>query len=307
MGVVVQTMHLRTLRGPDGALGGGELLRGAAQHQAAGDPRHRSPALRAGVLIGAQPHLLGRDQRPQRHPGGEMSLRGMLLEPRLGDELAPCVAVQRRDLLIGQRHHQLGLAAAGTLEQRDGRGDIGLRVLQRRLGVGPADLTDLVIVQVGALQAMARTEGASVRGVKPHGALYTALAHHAAQAGAVVRALTQLGGLPLVAAPGAVVVDAARTAGIEVVLEGFADRAYLPDGSLAPRSAPGAVLTEPAQVAAQALSIATEGGVRTAEGARVELPVRSLCLHGDTPGAVELARAVRTRLEEAGVRLEAAL
>lgn len=178
---------------------------------------------------------------------------------------------------------------------------------RRFLDIAPADLTDLVIVQVGALQAMARTEGASVRGVKPHGALYTALAHHAAQAGAVVQALTQLGGLPLVAAPGAVVVDAARTAEIEVVLEGFADRAYLPDGSLAPRSAPGAVLTEPAQVAAQALSIATEGGVRTAEGARVELPVRSLCLHGDTPGAVELARAVRTRLEEAGVRLEAAL
>lgn len=178
---------------------------------------------------------------------------------------------------------------------------------RRFLDISPADLADLVIVQVGALQAMARAEGTTVRGVKPHGALYNALAHHEQQATAVVRALVQLGGLPLVAAPGAVVVPAAREAGIEVVLEGFADRAYLPDGTLTPRARPGAVLTAPAEVAAQALSIATEGGVRTAEGDWVQLPVRSLCLHGDTPGAVELARTVRAGLEEAGVRLAAAL
>ncbi|ACU86737.1 uncharacterized lactam utilization protein B-like protein [Brachybacterium faecium DSM 4810] len=178
---------------------------------------------------------------------------------------------------------------------------------RRFLDITPADLTDLVIVQVGALQAMARAEGAQVRGVKPHGALYNALAHHEVQAAAVVRALQELGGLPLVAAPGAVVVDAARTAGIAVVLEGFADRAYLPDGTLTPRSVPGAVLTDPAAVTAQALSIATARGVRTAGGEWVELPVRSLCLHGDTPGAVALARAVRARLEDSGVHLEAAL
>lgn len=178
---------------------------------------------------------------------------------------------------------------------------------RRFLDIAPADLTDLVIVQTGALQAMARAEGTRVRGVKPHGALYNALAHHEEQAAAVVRALQELGGLPLVAAPGAVVVGSARAGGIEVVLEGFADRAYLPGGTLAPRSAPGAVLTDPAAVAAQALSIATAQGVRAADGTWVELPVRSLCLHGDTPGAVELARAVRTQLEEAGVLLEAAL
>ncbi|MGP9536401.1 LamB/YcsF family protein [Brachybacterium sp. AOP43-C2-M15] len=179
---------------------------------------------------------------------------------------------------------------------------------RRFLDVSPADLTDLLIVQVGALQAMAGAERAQVRGVKPHGALYNALAHHEAQAAAVVQALQELGGeLPLVAAPGAVVVDVARRAGIEVVLEGFADRAYLPDGTLTPRALPGAVLTDPAAVAEQALSIATEQRVRAADGSRVELPVRSLCLHGDTPGAVELARAVRAGLESAGVRLEAAL
>lgn len=178
---------------------------------------------------------------------------------------------------------------------------------RRFLDITPDDLTDQVIVQVGALQAMARAEGAQVRGVKPHGALYNALAHHEDQAAAVVRALQELGGLPLVAAPGAVVAEAARAAGLEVVLEGFADRAYLSDGTLTPRSVPGAVLTEPAEVAAQALSIATSHGVRTADGSWVDLPVRSLCLHGDTPGAVKLARTVRARLEEAGVGLGAAL
>jgi 5-oxoprolinase (ATP-hydrolysing) subunit A len=178
---------------------------------------------------------------------------------------------------------------------------------RRFLDILPADLTDQVVVQVGALQAMARAEGAQVRGVKPHGALYNALAHHPGQGAAVVRALVELGGLPLVAAPGAAILELARAAGITTVLEGFADRAYLADGTLTPRTAPGAVLTEPAAVAAQALSIATAGGVRAADGSWVELPVRSLCLHGDTPGAVQLARSVRSRLEEAGVPLEAAL
>ena len=178
---------------------------------------------------------------------------------------------------------------------------------RRFVDLSPEELTDLMVVQAGALQAMARAEGAQVRGVKPHGALYNALTHHESQASAVVRALMEMGGLPLVAAPGAVVVRAAREAGLEVVLEGFADRAYLPDATLTPRSTPGAVLTDPGQVLAQALSIATEGGVRTADGTWVQLPVRSLCLHGDTPGALALARTVRAGLEEAGVQLAAAL
>lgn len=179
---------------------------------------------------------------------------------------------------------------------------------RRFLDITPVDLTDLVIVQVGGLQAMAGAEGSAVRGVKPHGALYTALAHHEGQAAAVVQALRELGGeLPLVAAPGAVVVELARSAGIDVVLEGFADRAYLADATLMPRSRPGAVLTDPTAVAAQALSIATARGVRAADGTWVDLPARSVCLHGDTPGAVELAHAVRGCLEGAGVRLQAAL
>lgn len=179
---------------------------------------------------------------------------------------------------------------------------------RRFLDITPADLTDQVIVQVGGLAAMALAEGTAVRGVKPHGALYSAIARHEGQAAAVVEALVELGGgLPLVAAPGAVVVRLAREAGIEVVLEGFADRAYQADGTLMPRTLPGAVLEEPEAVAAQALAIALDQEVRAADGSRVELPVRSLCLHGDTPGAVDLARTVRARLEHAGVQLRAAL
>jgi UPF0271 protein len=174
--------------------------------------------------------------------------------------------------------------------------------------VAPAELVDQIVVQAGGLMAMAAAEGTRVRGVKPHGALYNALAHHEAQATAVVEAMAQLGGgLALVAAPGALVAELARAAGLPVVEEGFADRAYLPDGTLMPREREGAVLTDPAAVAQQATSIATRREVRTAEGTWIDLPCRTLCLHGDTPGAVELARRVRTELEAAGVRLAAAL
>src|SRR5699024_4252317 len=138
---------------------------------------------------------------------------------------------------------------------------------RRFLDIAPADLTDQVVVQTGALQAMARAEGAQVTGVKPHGALYNALAHHEGQDAAVVRALQELGGLPIVAAPGAAVVGPAREAGLEVVLEGFADRAYLPDGTLPPRSQPGAARPAPAGGADPAPPSAPPRVVRRAQTA----------------------------------------
>ena len=179
---------------------------------------------------------------------------------------------------------------------------------RRFLDLSPTELTDQVIGQAGELMAVAAGQGTQVRGVKPHGALYNALATHEAQAEAVVRAMRELGGqLALVAAPGSLVAATARAAGLRVVPEAFADRTYLPDGTLMPRSREGSVLTDPAAVARQAVTISTEQRVRAADGTWIELPCRTLCLHGDTPGAVELARRVRARLEAAGVRLEAAL
>lgn len=186
---------------------------------------------------------------------------------------------------------------------------------RRFLDISPAELTDQVIAQTGALQAIAGIEGTRVRGIKPHGALYNALAHHQAQAAAVVEAITQLNGaddrdgspLALVAAPGSVAGRLATETGIEVVAEAFADRAYAPDGTLVPRSSVGAVLTDPQAVVDQAVSIAADQQVRTADGTWIPLEARTLCLHGDTPGAVGLARRLRAALEEAGVHVEAAL
>ncbi|MFC0672730.1 LamB/YcsF family protein [Brachybacterium hainanense] len=179
---------------------------------------------------------------------------------------------------------------------------------RRFLDMEADDLRDLVIAQTGALQAVARAEGAAVRGVKPHGALYNALARHPGQAAAVVAAMADLGGdLALVAAPGSEAARRAEKAGIPVVLEAFADRAYRPDGTLVPRTAPGAVRTDQAEVLAQVLRIARTGAVLAEDGTTVRLDAASICLHGDTPGAVDLARAVRRSLEEAGIRLAPAL
>ncbi|MBM7515459.1 LamB/YcsF family protein [Nocardioides nitrophenolicus] len=154
----------------------------------------------------------------------------------------------------------------------------------------PADeLAADVLYQLGALDGIARAAGGRVAYVKPHGALYHAVSRHPEQAQAVVDAVRAYGGLPVLGLAGSAFLAAVGEAGLEAVGEGFADRAYLPDGGLVPRSAPGAVLTDPVAVAAQAVELARSGDVR------------SLCVHGDSPGAPELAAAVRGALEQAGL------
>lgn len=142
------------------------------------------------------------------------------------------------------------------------------------------------------IEAVAGAAEGALRYVKAHGALYNTIAEDDAQAAAVLEALS---GWPhplaLLTLPGGRAADRAAAAGVRVVAEGFADRAYQPDGSLVPRSQPGAVLHGPQEVAAQALALAASGRVQ------------SLCVHGDTPGAVALARAVRRALEDAGYTL----
>ena len=173
---------------------------------------------------------------------------------------------------------------------------------RRFLDVDPHELTDEVVYQVGALQALARVAGTAVRYVKPHGALYTAIAHHEAQAGAVVRAVVEVDPtLPLLAQPGSVVARLAQVAGLRVVPEGFPDRAYTADGRLVPRSTAGAVVHDPQEVARRAVRLALDGTTTTADGDRVLLAVESLCVHGDTPQAVAVAAATRAALDEAGV------
>jgi UPF0271 protein len=179
---------------------------------------------------------------------------------------------------------------------------------RRFMDMTPSDLTDTLIAQIGALSALAAAEGTVVRGVKPHGALYNAIAHHEGHARAVVDALTA-GPMPLalVAAPGSVVADLAAQAGLPVVLEAFADRGYRADGTLVPRREAGAVLTDEQAVVDRVLALAGDGRIRASDGEIITVRAQSICLHGDTPGAVHLAHVVRDALEKNGTTLHSAV
>ncbi len=160
--------------------------------------------------------------------------------------------------------------------------------------------------QLEALRDVARAAGARVSYLKAHGALYNRMADDAAVADAVLTALKRFDPkLRLLTLPGSVAMERARVAGVDTVGEGFADRAYRDDGRLQPRNEAGAVITDPVQVAARGLRLAREGRVASVSGKAVALEIRSLCVHGDTPGAVELARALRAALQGAGVELRA--
>ena len=175
---------------------------------------------------------------------------------------------------------------------------------RRRIDMDAGDLTADVLYQLGALEAMCRVAGTRVAYVKPHGALYTTAAVDEVQAMAVVDAVAAYDpNLPLLGQPGSVLLRIAESAGVPVVAEAFADRGYASDGRLVPRSHPLALLRDPAEVAERVLRIATEGTLLAVDGTLVAVPARSICTHGDTPGAVDLARAVRTRLEAAGVAI----
>ena len=175
---------------------------------------------------------------------------------------------------------------------------------RRFVDVAPAELTDDVIYQIGALEGFARVAGTRVKYVKPHGALYNAIVHHEAQAAAVVEAVLAYDRtLPVMGLPGSVWLRLAQAAGLTTVGEAFADRAYTPEGTLVSRREPGAVLHDPAEIARRCVRIATKGEVVAVDGTVVAAPAGSLCVHGDSPGAVEIARQVRAGLEAAGVEL----
>ena len=160
----------------------------------------------------------------------------------------------------------------------------------------------LVLYQLGALDAFVRARGGRLSHVKAHGALYNRAAKDLPLARAIAEAVRAYrGDLVLVGLAGSAQLSEARALGLRAVGEAFADRRYLPDGSLMPRSEPGSVLGQAAEAAEQALRIAKEGFVVAADGSRVRVDAETLCLHGDTVGAVEMARAVRERLESAGV------
>ncbi len=192
-----------------------------------------------------------------------------------------------------------GVAIGAQVSYRD------LAGFGRREMVVPADeLTAEILYQIAALDGIARTEGGKVAYVKPHGALYNRAITDPVQAAAIAAAIRAYdAALPLLTLPGGEAARAAAAAGLAVVAEAFADRAYQSDGTLVPRGRPGAVLTDPGIVAARAVAMATRHVVVSATGAEIAAAPRSLCIHGDTDGAVLLARTVRQALQEAGVRV----
>lgn len=167
------------------------------------------------------------------------------------------------------------------------------------------DLFGAVLYQLGALDGVAHAVGASVDYVKLHGALYDRTVRDAEQASAVIAAIQAYDpGLPVLGLPGSALLEIARDAGHPVVAEAFPDRAYSPDGRLVPRAQEGAVLLDAGQVAERAVRLATKGEVEAVDGTVLRIEPQSLCLHGDTPGSVSVAAAVRAGLEAAGVELE---
>ncbi|WP_203812779.1 LamB/YcsF family protein [Paractinoplanes tereljensis] len=172
---------------------------------------------------------------------------------------------------------------------------------RRRIDYDLTELHDDVLYQIGALEAFCRAAGGQVDYVKPHGALYNTAAVDEGQASAVVAAVRAYDpGVPVLCQPGSVLARLAVAAGLTAVGEGFADRGYRPGGTLVPRTVAGAIVTDPDLVVARAVRMATARQVETADGEIVPCDVASICVHGDTPGAVELAGQVRAGLVKAG-------
>lgn len=158
--------------------------------------------------------------------------------------------------------------------------------------------------QIATLSTWAAAAGGRVAYVKPHGALYNTIAHDEAQAAAVVAAVRAVDpGLVLLGLAGSLVLERAQRAGLAVAAESFADRGYLPDGRLVPRTEPGAVLHDPATVAERMLRLVDTGTIDAVDGTPVPVRADSICVHGDSPGSVAMALEVRRRLDAAGVRV----
>ncbi|MFD2419497.1 LamB/YcsF family protein [Amycolatopsis pigmentata] len=176
---------------------------------------------------------------------------------------------------------------------------------RRFIDVHPDELVNDVLYQIAALDGFARVAGTRVSYVKPHGALYNAIVTHAEQASAVVEAVKLYDPkLPVLGLPGSEWLRQAAAAGLTALSEAFADRAYTPTGTLVPRRLPGAVVADPDEVVRRAVRMATDGTVTATDGSTIKVDPRSLCVHGDTPGAVEIARRVRDALAEAKVILK---
>lgn len=232
---------------------------------------------------------------------------------RLGDDLAMLDLVSSANVACGF-HAGDPLTLQRTCAAAAERGvvigaQVGYRDLagfgRRFIDVAPDELTADVLYQLGALEAMCRVAGTRVAYVKPHGALYNAVVHHEEQARALVAAVVAYDAtLPVLGLPGSALLRCASEAGLRAVTEAFADRGYTGEGTLVPRREPAALLHDPDEVAARTVRLVTQGRISAVDGTQVAVAAESICTHGDSPGAVAIARAVRAALEGAGVRIE---
>lgn len=191
----------------------------------------------------------------------------------------------------------VGLGAHPSYRDRQGFGRRDQEVDQRTLRHD-------ILEQVGALSNAADTAGTRIRYLKPHGALYNRIATDPAQAEAVALAARETQ-LPILGLAGTAIHEAADRHGVRFFREAFLDRAYLPNGQLAPRSVDGAMITDAAEVAERAVRIAAEGSLQAIDGSSLRIELDSLCVHGDTPGSIAMAEAVREALDAAGIELRA--
>ena len=202
--------------------------------------------------------------------------------------LATCESAATRGVRIGAQVGYRDLAGFG----------------RRFIDMSPKDLTADVIYQIGALDGLARVAGSRVTYVKPHGALYNAIVHHRRQARAVVAAVVAYdSSLPVLGLPGSVFLEEAREAGLDVVAEAFADRAYTAEGTLVPRTESGAVLHDPTLVAERVRRMVVDGELDAVDGSTVKVAAASVCVHGDSPAAVDMAAAIRALLESSDVEI----
>lgn len=176
---------------------------------------------------------------------------------------------------------------------------------RRNMDVTSEELIGDVIYQIGALQGIAKAAGTRVCYVKPHGALYNQIAHDERQALAVIQAIQMLDpALALMGLAGTKVLALARAEGLAVVAEVFADRGYTKDGLLVPRYEPGAVLHDPEDVAKRMLNFARTGSITAHDGTDIRIEAQSICVHGDSPGAVAMAKAIRRLFEAENIRVK---
>lgn len=197
-----------------------------------------------------------------------------------------CAAAAEHGVVIGAQVSYRDLAGFG----------------RRFVDAGPAELTADLIYQIGALDGLCRAAGQRVRYVKPHGALYNTAVHHEGHARALVDAVLAYDpSLPVLGLPGSLLLRYAAEAGLRPVAEAFADRGYRPDGTLVPRSEPGAIVHE--GLAERMVRLAVDGEIVAVDGSVIRVEAESICTHGDTLGAVALAREVRAALQGAGVEI----